>query len=74
MTYRMACSRAADKSNKRIIAPITKRLLMVVVGMDEEYKYDCLYPENGRLASVAGVEWDSKEWKVFDVETKEEVG
>lgn len=73
MTYKCACKLAVDNSSKRIIAPITKRLLLVLTGMDEEYEYDSIYPENGRLASVGGAEWDSKDWKVFDIETKAEV-
>lgn len=73
MKFKLACKYACDNSNKRIIAPITKRLLMVVTGDTEEWEHDCLYPENGRLASVGGKEMDSKDWKVFDVETKAEI-
>jgi len=46
---------------------------MVLTGDTEEWAYDCVYPENGRLASVGGNEMDSSGWAVFDVETKEEV-
>jgi len=73
MTFSRACKFAVDNSSKRIIAPITKRNLMVLTGDTEEWAYDCVYPENGRLASVGGNEMDSSGWAVFDVETKEEV-
>lgn len=46
---------------------------MVLTGDTEEWAYDCVYPENGRLASVGGNEMGSRDWAVFDVETKEEV-
>lgn len=46
---------------------------MVLTGDTEEWAYDCVYPENGRLASVGGNEMKSGDWAVFDVETKEEV-
>jgi len=73
MTFSHACKSAVDISSKRIIAPITKRLLLVLAGDTEEWAYDCVYPENGRLASVGGKEMESMDWAVFDVETKEEV-
>jgi len=73
MTFSRACKFAVDNSSKRIIAPITKRNLMVLTGDTEEWAYDCVYPENGRLASVGGNEMKSGDWAVFDVETKEEV-
>lgn len=74
MTLNRVCKLAVGNPDKRIIAPITKRLLMVLTGNSDQYQYDCIYPENGRLASIAGSEMASREWKVFDVETKEEVG
>ena len=73
MTFNRACRAAIGNPDKRIIAPITKRLLMVLEGDTKEHVYDCIYPENGRLATIAGSEMESRDWKVFDVETKEEV-
>lgn len=74
MTFTRVCKLSVDNPNKRIIAPITNRLLMVLTGNSDEWAYDCIYPENGRLASISGKEMDSKDWKVFDIETKEEKG
>jgi hypothetical protein len=74
MTFRKACKLAVDNPAKRIITPKTNHLLMVLTGNSDQYKYDCVYPENGRLATIAGSEMESRDWKVFDVETKSEVG